>query len=115
MTTKHSPKVFVWDLVLVIVWGLGFLTGAYHLIKYLSEYLVVDEKHLKFKTGVLSNSEVEVPFNKINSISIKQTLFGKLLGYGDIIVNTGNDVSGIVFKSVDDPQSLKKEIQAKIA
>lgn len=110
---RHTPKVFVGDIVLMIV-VIGFLTGAVHLLKYLSESLSLDDKHLKLKTGILSNHEVEIPFDKINTISVRQGLLGKILNFGDIVIHTGNDVSGIAFKSIDNPQQIKVLVQSKI-
>lgn len=110
---RHTPKIFVGDIILLIVF-IGFFTGAVHLLKYLSESLSLDDRHLKLKTGILSNHEVEIPFDKINTISVKQGLLGKILSYGDIIVHTGNDVSGIAFKSIDNPQQIKALIQGRI-
>jgi uncharacterized membrane protein YdbT with pleckstrin-like domain len=105
-----TPKVFVWDIILIPVM-IGFFTAAYHLLRYLSESITVDDNHVQIKTGILSNHETEIPLSKINSVSIRQGLFGKILGYGDIIISTGNDTNGIVFKNIDKPKDLKETLK----
>ena len=111
---QHTKKVFIGDAVLLMFMGVGVLTGIIHLLQRISERLSIDEKHLKLKTGILSNNEVEVPYNKINTISVKQGLLGKILDFGSIVIYTGNDKSGIVFNQLDNPSSIKLAIQEKM-
>ena len=111
---QHTKKVFILDAILFFAWMIGVVTGIIHLAKLLSEKLTIGEKHLKLKTGILSNNEVEVPYAKINTISVKQGLFGKMLNFGAIVIYTGNDTSGIVFNQLDNPSEIKREIQQKM-
>ncbi len=111
---QHTKKVFIGDAILVPFMGIGILTGIVHLLKMLSERLSIDEKHLRLRTGILSNNEVEVPYGKINTISVRQGLLGKILNFGSVVIYTGNDSSGIVFAQLDNPSAIKMAIQEKM-
>ena len=111
---RHTKMVFWIDALLVLFYLWGVVSGVIHLMRLMSESLTIGDKHLKLKTGILSNNELEIPYNKINSISVKQGLIARLLGFGSIVIYTGNDVSGIVFKQLNYPSEIKKAIQEKI-
>lgn len=111
---KPSLKPLVWDVPLTLVFGIGLITALFHLLKYLSEFLIISPRMLKLKSGLFSNQEVEIPYDKINAIKMQQSLFGMMLGYGTLIVYTGNDISGIKLINLDNPQQIKTEIQTLI-
>lgn len=113
-TYRHTKKVFIGDGILLLLMGVGILTGIVHLLKLMSERLSIDNNHVKLKTGILSNNEVGVPYNKINTISVKQGLIGKMLNFGSIVIYTGNDKSGIEFTQVDSPLEIKMAIQERM-
>ena len=110
---QHTKKVFIGDAVLAPI-GIGIITGIVHLFKYMSERVSVGDRTVKLKTGILSNNEVEVSLNKINTISVKQSLIGKIMGFGSIVIYTGNDVSGITFNQLDNPLDIKLAIQKRM-
>lgn len=110
---NHSLKPFIKDIILMLVL-IGFITFTLRLLRFLSESLKLEESHIKLKTGIISNHEVVIPYEKINSVSVKQGLLGLILNYGNIIIFTGNDSSGILFKDIDSPVKLRDLIQQKI-
>lgn len=113
ITFRHTKKVYIFDAMLSIFF-IGFVTGILHLIEYLSGSLTVGDKYVKVKTGFLSNDEKEIPYTKINSVSVKQDIIGKILNYGSVIIYTGNDVSGIAFSNLDNPSEVKSLILKRI-
>jgi len=112
-TLKHTKKIFIWDVILIFVL-IGFLTAIVHILQYLSERVFINDRNIRLKTGIFSNNETDIPFDKINTIRIRQNLFGKLLNYGSIVIFTGNDVSGIIFNHLDNPKGIKAAIQERI-
>lgn len=101
------------DCVLMII-IIGFYLFVRDILRYLNSSLTVTDKMLIIKKGIVSTVSTEVPYTKINSINVRESLFGKILGYGDLVVSTGNDVSGVVFQGIQSPQEAKKAIQAKM-
>lgn len=101
------------DLMLACVF-IGFILMAYHLWQYYSMSLTLGEKGLILKTGILATRTVEIKYSKINTVTVHQGLIGNLLGYGNLVIFAGNDVSGIVVKEIDNPQTVKAELDAKI-
>ena len=110
---RHTAKVFISDLILAL-FLVGFLTAIVHLLRMMSEELVLDSKNVRLKIGILSSHEIDVPLNRINSIAVRQGIMAKMLNYGSLIIYTGNDVSGIVFKQLNDPSGVKALIQSRM-
>lgn len=65
------------------------------------------------KSGVLSRKEDRLVFPKVASVSVNQSLFGRIFNYGDVKV----DVVGkwdVDLKGVSKPHELKKYLEDKM-
>ncbi|SMN01895.1 hypothetical protein SPONL_197 [uncultured Candidatus Thioglobus sp.] len=47
----------------------------------------------------------------IETVEIKQSIMGRILGFGTIKI-TGRGISDLVFKNIDNPLEVKKEIES---
>ena len=67
-------------------------------------------KRVVFKTGFIKTYTNELMNEKLENIQIKQSLLGKLLGYGDLkFIGAGG--SPVVFKDINNPILVKKQIE----
>lgn len=74
-------------LLFVIALVLGWMSFS---IYFFSEFAVTNQRVL-VKRGMLTQTIMEITFNKIESIQVKQDITGRLFGYGDIdIVGVGS-------------------------
>ena len=85
----------------------------YFLYKYLAwrvniwgvtNYRVIDE------TGLLSHYAKESPLEKINNVSYDQTLFGRILNYGHVEIQTAAEIGSTDYDNVHGPKMLKDTI-----
>ena len=74
-----------------------------------SEFAVTSTR-LIFKIGLVARHTTELLLPKVESISVTQSLPGRLLGYGDLTV-TGTGGAREVFTRVHDPVGLRNEVQ----
>ncbi|HLP21414.1 MAG TPA: PH domain-containing protein [Chitinophagales bacterium] len=77
-------------------WKIYFtLSGLFTLfivpsLKQWSDEFVVTNKRIIVKTGIISRKTLEMNLNKIESVNVDQSIFGRMLGYGTItIIGTG--------------------------
>ena len=55
-----------------------------------SDEFVVTNKRIIVKTGIFSRKTLEMNLNKIESVNVDQSIFGRMFGYGTItIIGTG--------------------------
>lgn len=91
--------IFV-DAMLCGIWlGFGYL--YYRRIE-----MAVTNKRVVCKTGIISVHSEELQWNRIESIEIRQGIFGRLLGYGDVYFS-GTGVSYVRFGTIRDPWQTK--------
>ena len=97
---------WVWFLLLVflvpaarIAWG--FLSWR------MNVYVLTNRRVIE-STGVLSKRVADSSLEKLTDIVLKQSIFGRMLGYGDIIVLTAAAQAGI-----NDLRQIRRPMQFK--
>jgi len=66
-----------------------------------------------FKTGIVSIKTSEIKIDKIESIQIEQTFWGRIFGYGNICFS-GTGTAKVEFFNVDNPWQIKPRIEEAI-
>jgi uncharacterized membrane protein YdbT with pleckstrin-like domain len=94
--------------LLVVVAGLGW--GAIHAVELLTSEFAVTTTRLIFKVGLVARYTTELLLGKVESIGVQQTLLGRLLNYGDLVV-TGTGGAREVFPRVHDPIGFRNHVQ----
>ena len=70
---------------------------------------MVTDHRVIFKRGLLSRHTVEMNRTKIESVDVDQSLFGRLFGYGTIVVHgTGGGLEPLA--NIADPLLLRSRI-----
>ena len=92
------------------------LSGLFQLIKRIllkmgTEYVVTNKKVI-LKSGILSRDALELVLNKCEGIRINQSLMGRMLGFGSIVVTTGGVTNKFDF--ITNPIKFRNEINAQI-
>jgi uncharacterized membrane protein YdbT with pleckstrin-like domain len=64
----------------------GLVVFAWPLIARRSTELVITNKRLIAKSGIVSTQSIEIRFDRIESVRVNQSLLGRILNYGDIVV-----------------------------
>jgi uncharacterized membrane protein YdbT with pleckstrin-like domain len=89
----------------------GLVSAASAVIAYKYSRYEVTAIGVVVSVGWLSRRRVETTFGKVTDVTTTQSLLGRLLGYGDIRINTAgsNDVA-VAFSGVARPQEIKAVI-----
>jgi uncharacterized membrane protein YdbT with pleckstrin-like domain len=96
-------------LLLVVALVLGaVLLGRY--IWWRNKVYVVTNLRVMKLEGVLSKSHRDASLDKINDLVMSQSIWGRMLGYGDLQVLTANEASGMKFHKLGDPVAFKRQV-----
>lgn len=121
-TTRHWINFFTLPLILSLI--ISFLISRNPLIQLgiivvnlvnlwiiiNTDECVVTSKRVIFKTGLIITKTLEMNLTKIESLSVEQSILGKILDYGTIKVKgTGGTVE--TFLKVNRPLEIRKKIQ----
>ncbi len=85
-----NPTWAYWLIGVVAVVALGALVAA-PVIRWRTEHFVITDLHMFFRTGLLSRREHQIPLGQIANMETEVTFWGRLLGYGSLIVESSAD------------------------
>jgi uncharacterized membrane protein YdbT with pleckstrin-like domain len=75
--------------------------------------LAVTSKRVIAKIGLIRRSTIELNHNKVESFNIDQSIFGRIFGFGTLIVNgTGGGKTPI--SNIDDPLEFRRNAMEAI-
>ena len=103
-------RIIVDILAMCILIGLIWLIRD--LIKFFTTKLIITNKRVNGKTGLINTNELDSPLNKINGIQVKQGLFGKMFNYGTISITTASTLFN--FDYIDKPNEFKNILNNQI-
>jgi uncharacterized membrane protein YdbT with pleckstrin-like domain len=89
---------------------IGALWWAVRWIELRTSEFAVTSMRLIFKVGLVARYTTELLLAKVETISVTQSLPGRLLNYGDLTV-TGTGGAREVFARVHDPVAFRNEVQ----
>jgi len=92
---------------------ISIIAGVLAYISYSSSEFGVTNKRVLVKVGFIRRHSLETLLTKVSAIQVDQGVFGRILGYGTIIV-TGT-VSTEHFHKISAPLEFRKKIQEQVA
>ena len=99
-----------WNDLAWIPVGIALLILLGAVVKRQSSDFAVTNKRVLMKVGVFSTRSTELFLNKIEAIAVHQSLMGRMLGYGDIVV-TGSGGTHEQFHDIQSPLSFRRAVQ----
>lgn len=75
-----------------------------------SNVWVVTNRRVIQQTGLVSKRSVTSYLDKINNVEHRQSLWGRILGYGDVEIDTASETGTTIFPQVADPIRFKNAI-----
>lgn len=136
LTKRHWITSVPWPSISFIVGGLSlwlaiaaewpwfkyisyafFIVGAinltYNIIVNASTEFGVTDKRVVIKTGIIWRRTQEVILQKVESIQVDQSIPGRLLGYGTIVI-TGSGGSAEPHRNIAQPLQFRRAVQERV-
>jgi uncharacterized membrane protein YdbT with pleckstrin-like domain len=73
------------------------------------EYVLTDRRIIR-QVGILSKSSNDAWLDKVNNVEHRQSLWGRLLGFGDVVIDTASESGTTVFAGIADPLAFKRAV-----
>lgn len=96
---------------LLIVCAL-WLTGRY--LKWITTNFVITSQRLIFRQGVFAKSGIEIPLDRVNNVNFNQSIFERILGAGDLLIESGGKDGQQRFTDIKHPDRVQSLIHAEI-
>ncbi|HET9227157.1 MAG TPA: PH domain-containing protein [Thermoanaerobaculia bacterium] len=104
-----EPWLLILAGVLAVVLG---ITVLFKLVVLRSYEHVLTNRRLIQQTGILNKRSSDAPLDKVNNVEHLQTLWGRILGYGDVEIDTASEHGCTRFANISRPLEFKNAITA---
>lgn len=93
--------------VLVLVTLVWF---AVRYAKWVTTHFVITTDRLIYRHGVLAKHGIEIPLERVNTVFFSQSIFERLLGSGDLVIESAGEQGRQAFSDVRKPSAVQNEI-----
>ena len=93
------------SLVLVSLVWLGITYG-----KWVTTNFVITSDRLIYRHGVLAKHGIEIPLERVNTVFFSQSIFERMLGSGDLVIESAGERGRQNFSNVRKPSAVQNEI-----
>lgn len=102
-------KVLAGLLILLALgwWGVRYLDWR-------STNFVITTDRLIYRHGVLAKHGIEIPLDRVNNVLFSQRLFERMLGAGDLVIESAGESGRQAFSDVRKPSAVQNEIYRQI-
>jgi hypothetical protein len=97
-------------LVTVVLFFAGLANLLWTIFRYMSQEYVITNRRVLQVAGVLNKESTDSSLEKINDARLRQSVFGRMFGFGDLDVMTAAEVGIEPFKMIKDPVEFKKQM-----
>ena len=100
----------VWGL-----WGLLMIRLIWEAVNWAVDYFVITSKRILLTSGVFTRSVAMMPLSKVTDMSFNRTFAGRLLGYGEFVVESaGQDQALRTIDHIPYPEELYQIVCGRI-
>ena len=113
-----ASSIYIYTKLEVIFWW-HFLVPALSILYFVYKYYswkfdlwVVTNLRVIDECGVFTISSKESPIDKINNVSYQQSVLGRMIGFGNVQIQTAAEMGETSYANISSPQKLKEALSA---
>lgn len=91
-----------------IVFALALVWVGWEYLQWRFTNFAVTNARVIYQEGLLSKKGVEIPLERVNNVNFSQTVIERILGAGDLLIESGGQDGQQRFTDIKRPQEVKK-------
>jgi uncharacterized membrane protein YdbT with pleckstrin-like domain len=100
-----------WAKIPVALFLLGTLAWfVERYIRWISTHFVLTSDRVIYRSGVIAKRGIEIPLERINTIFFHQRIFERMLGLGDLEIESASKDGAQRFDDIKNPSAVQNEI-----
>ncbi len=112
LDSDGTGKTVRWiALVLIIVCAI-WLVIRY--MKWATTNFVITSDRIIFRSGIVGKSGIEIPLERVNNVLFNQSVFERLIGAGDLLIESGGEAGQQRFTDIRRPGRVQSLIHAQM-
>jgi uncharacterized membrane protein YdbT with pleckstrin-like domain len=101
-----------WILIGGMIIGALWVLGRY--MKWISTNFVVTSNRVIFRQGIIAKSGIEIPLERVNNVNFHQGVLERLLGAGDLLIESGGETGQQRFSDIRNPDEVQNLISREM-
>jgi uncharacterized membrane protein YdbT with pleckstrin-like domain len=83
-------------------------------LKWRTTYFVITSDRLIYRNGVIGKSGIEIPLERVNNVNFKQGIFERIIGAGDLLIESGGEDGQQRFTDIAHPDKVQNLIHMQM-
>jgi uncharacterized membrane protein YdbT with pleckstrin-like domain len=110
----NGPVAMITTWLPIAVVVLAALLFLQRWTRWRTTHFVLTTDRLIYRSGVLAKNGREIPLERINDISFKQTIWERMIRAGDLLIESGGEQGQQRFSNVKDPFDVQNQIYRQL-
>ena len=110
----YSGHITLWSLwhlllfgVILLPVGVGLILLIWAYVRFKTTELAITNKRVIAKSGFISRHTIELNINRVESLQVSQSLFGRLFNFGTLIISGGGNPQAPI-NGISNPLAFRK-------
>ncbi len=112
-----GPEGKTGDAIKYVLIGLLILTALWvvgRYLKWITTNFVMTSQRLIFRQGIIAKSGIEIPLDRVNNVNFNQSIFERILGAGDLLIESGGEDGQQRFTDIRNPEKVQNLLHAQV-
>jgi uncharacterized membrane protein YdbT with pleckstrin-like domain len=110
--TGWARQLFGYIALSAVILAAAWLAVDY--IKWRTTYFVLTSHRLIYREGIVGRHGVEIPLERVNNVNFHQTMWQRLIGVGDLLIESGGEDGESTFTHIGRPEHVQNLIHASM-
>ena len=110
--TEEQPQISVYGQLALLAAAVLWVLVRY--LQWVTTSFVVTTDRLITRTGVLAKQGREIPLERVNDIACQQSIFERMIGAGDLLIESGGERGQQTISDVPKPFKVQNDIYTAI-
>jgi uncharacterized membrane protein YdbT with pleckstrin-like domain len=102
------------DIVMGILILVALLWAAWRLLTWNTTHFVITTDRLIYRSGVFAKRGIQIPIERVNNVNFKQGVLERIVGAGDLLVESAGEDGQQRFTDVRHPDRIQNLIHAQL-
>lgn len=110
----NLPTGSAHDVLFWATWVVGIVVLIWwpvrDLVRFLTSHFVVTSDRIIHRAGWIAKDSMEIPLEAINDVRFHQSVFERMIGAGDLIIESAGTKGSETFEDIRKPEDVQKTI-----
>ena len=100
----------IYFLALLVIPLYLVITATSQMVKIRFTTMQISGDRLKYEAGMASKTARSIPLHKVQDVTVKQSVGQRILGLGDLSIETAGETSRLTIEQISSPRVIAEQI-----